>query len=139
MVSRVLVPVDDSEMAMRALRYALDTFPDADVTVLHVSGGPSPMMGAATDLALSDDFQEAAEARASDALDRARDIAAEYGADVDTDVRVGHPSRTIVDAAADFDVVVIGSHSGNLSERLFVGNVAEKVVRRSPVPVTVVR
>jgi len=52
---------------------------------------------------------------------------------------VGHPSRTIVDAAADFDVVVIGSHGGSLSERLFVGNVAEKVVRRSPVPVTVVR
>lgn len=139
MVSRVLVPVDDSEMAMRALRYALEAFPDADVTVLHVSGGPSPMMGAATDLALSDDFGKAAEARASDALDRARATAAEYDADIDTDVRVGPPARTIVAAAADFDVVVVGSHSGSLSERLFVGNVAEKVVRRSPVPVTVVR
>jgi nucleotide-binding universal stress UspA family protein len=139
MVSRVLVPVDDSEMAMRALRHALDAFPDAEITVLHVSGGPSPMMGAATDLALSDDFEEAATERASEALDRARAIAAEYDADVTTDVRVGHPARIIVAAAADFDVVVIGSHSGTLSERLFVGNVAEKVVRRSPVPVTVVR
>ncbi|WP_281172107.1 hypothetical protein [Haloplanus natans] len=34
----------------------------------------------------SDDFEEAAEARASDTLDRARDIAAEYGVDVGTDV-----------------------------------------------------
>ncbi|AXG07480.1 universal stress protein [Haloplanus rubicundus] len=139
MVARVLVPVDDSEMAMRALRHALDTFPDAEITVLHVSGGPSPMMGAATDLALSDDFEEAAEERASDALDRARAIAAEYDAEVTTEVRVGPPARIIVDAAADFDAVVLGSHSGSLSERLFVGNVAEKVVRRSPVPVTVVR
>ena len=139
MVARVLVPVDDSEMAMRALRHALDTFPDAEITVLHVSGGPSPMMGAAADLALSDDFEEAAEERASDALDRARAVAAESDAEIATEVRVGPPARTIVDAAADFDAVVLGSHSGSLSERLFVGNVAEKVVRRSPVPVTVVR
>ena len=139
MVARILVPVDDSEMAMRALRHALDTFPEAEVTVLHVSGGPSPMMGAATDLALSDDFADAAEERASDALDRARAVAAEYDAEVATEVRVGSPARIIVDAAEDFDAVVLGSHSGSLSERLFVGNVAEKVVRRSPVPVTVVR
>lgn len=139
MVARILVPVDDSEMAMRALRHALDTFPEAEVTVLHVSGGPSPMMGAATDLALSDDFADAAEERASDALDRARAVAAEYDAEVATEVRVGSPARIIVDVAEDFDAVVLGSHSGSLSERLFVGNVAEKVVRRSPVPVTVVR
>lgn len=139
MIARVLVPVDDSEMAMGALRYALDSFPDAEITVLHVSGGPSPMMGAAADLALSDDFEQAAEERASSSLDRARAVAAEYDADITTDVRVGPPARIIVDAAEDFDAVVIGSHSSSLSERLFVGNVAEKVVRRSPVPVTVVR
>jgi len=139
MVARVLVPVDDSEMAIRALRHALDTFPDAEVTVLHVSGGPSPMMGAAADLALSDDFEKAAEERASDALDRARAVADEYDAEITTEVRVGPPARIIVGVAEDFDAVVLGSHSGSLSERLFVGNVAEKVVRRSPVPVTVVR
>ncbi|WP_251343181.1 universal stress protein [Haloplanus halophilus] len=139
MTFRVLVPVDDSEMAAGALRYALETFDDAEITVLHVGGGPSPMMGAATDLALADDVQAAAEERASEALDRARDVAAEYGVDVDTEVRLGHPARTIVERAVDFDTVVIGSHSGSLSDRLFIGNVAEKVVRGSPVPVTVVR
>ena len=126
MVSRVLVPVDDSEMAVAALRYALETFPDADVTVLHVSGGPSPMMGAAAE-------------RAESSLERARAVAAEYDADVDTEVSIGPPARTIVERAADFDAVVLGSHGSSLSERLFVGNVAETVVRRSPVPVTVVR
>jgi len=136
---RVLVPVDNSEMAIGALRYALDTFDDAEITVLHVSGGPSPMMGAATDLALADDVQAAAEERARDVLDRGREIAAEYDADVDTDVKIGSPARIIVETAADYDTVVIGSHSGSLSDRLFIGNVAEKVVRGSPVPVTVVR
>jgi nucleotide-binding universal stress UspA family protein len=139
MIARVLVPVDDSEMAIRALRHALDTYPDAEFTVLHVCGGPSPMMGGATDLFLADDVEAAAEEQARDIFDRVRTVAAEYGVDISTLVRVGHPARTIVDAAADFDVVVLGSHSGSLSDRLFVGNVAELVVRRSPVPVTVVR
>ena len=135
----VLVPVDDSEMAVGALRYALETFDGAEITVLHVGGGPSPMMGAATELALADDIQEAVEEQASEVLDHACDVAAEYDAEIDTEVKIGHPARVIVEAAADYDTVVIGSHSGSLSDRLFIGNVAEKVVRGSPVPVTVVR
>jgi nucleotide-binding universal stress UspA family protein len=47
--------------------------------------------------------------------------------------------RAILDRAGEYDAIVMGSHGGTLSERLFVGNVAEKVLRRSPVPVTVVR
>jgi nucleotide-binding universal stress UspA family protein len=41
--------------------------------------------------------------------------------------------------AEGYDTVVVGSHGGSLADRLFVGNVTEKVFRRSPVPVTVVR
>jgi nucleotide-binding universal stress UspA family protein len=139
MIARVLVPMDDSEMAGRALRYALEVFPDAEITVLHVSGGPSPMMGEATEIALSDDPEGVADGHAEDALDLAKDVAAEYDAEVETEVQVGHPARTILDRAEEFDGVVLGSHSGGLMDRLFVGNVAEKVVRGSPVPVTVVR
>jgi len=138
MASRVLVPVDDSDMAADALRYALETFPDAAITVLHVSGGPSPMMGEATEIALSDDPDRVADDHAKDSLDRARTIATEYETDIETEVKVGNPARTILDRADDFDAIVIGSHSGGLMDRLFVGNVAEKVVRGSPVPVTVV-
>jgi len=32
MVSRILVPMDDSEMATRALEHALESHPDADFT-----------------------------------------------------------------------------------------------------------
>ncbi|WP_299332941.1 universal stress protein [Haloplanus sp.] len=139
MIARVLVPMDDSEMAGRALRYALEVFPGAKVTVLHVSGGPSPMMGEATEIALSDDPEGVADDHAEDALDRARAVASECDAEIQTEVRVGHPARTILDRAEAFDGVVLGSHSGGLMDRLFVGNVAETVVRGSPVPVTVVQ
>jgi nucleotide-binding universal stress UspA family protein len=139
MVSRVLVPMDDSEMARRALEFALEAHPDAEITVLTVVGEPSAMMGEAADLALADDVEGAARERARDVQDRAREIAAEHGVEIDTEIQLGHPVRAILNRAEGYDAIVMGSHGGTLAERLFVGNVAEKVFRRSPVPVTVVR
>jgi len=72
-------------------------------------------------------------------LERAREIAAEHGDTIKTEVKVGSPAKAIVDRAGAFDTVVIGSHEGTLVERLFVGNVARKVFQHAPVPVTVVR
>ncbi|WP_049979429.1 universal stress protein [Halolamina rubra] len=139
MSKRVLVPIDGSEMAERALEYALETHPEAEITVLHIAGVPSPMMGDSTGLALEIDIEGAAEERAAEIFDRAREIAEPHGVDLETDVSWGSPAKAIVDRAEGFDAVVVGSHSGSLADRLFVGNVAQKVVRHSPVPVTVVR
>ncbi len=139
MVTQILVPIDGSEMGERALEYALANHPDAEITVMHVVGEPSPMMGAAVGLAIEDNLDEAVEERAEEVLDRARELAAEHDAEIETDVRIGQPARAILNRADDFDMVVIGSHGGSLTDRLFVGNVAKKVFRRSPVPVTVVR
>ncbi|WP_135805254.1 universal stress protein [Halorussus marinus] len=139
MISRILVPMDDSEMAERALEYALENHPDAEITVMHVVGEPSPMGGTATALAVEDDLEEAAEERAKEVFDRARDLAADRDVEITTDVRLGQPARAILNRADDFDAVVIGSHGGSVADRLFVGNVAQKVFRQSPVPVIVVR
>ncbi|MFC4551598.1 MULTISPECIES: universal stress protein [Halorussus] len=139
MAFRILVPMDRSKMAEKALEYALETHPDAAVTVLHVVGVPSAFMGEAASLALDDDIETAAEAHAEDVFDRAREIAADRGVEIATVVDVGKPAKAIVSRAADFDAVVIGSHGSDLLERILIGNVAETVVRRSPVPVTVVR
>jgi len=139
MISRVLVPMDESEMAERALRFALEAHPDAEIIVVHVVGQPSSMMGSAAGLALADDTEEEAEEQASDLFERAREIAAESGVGIETEVMAGHPARAVADASEGFDVVVIGSHSGSIADRLLVGNVAEKIVRGSAAPVTVVR
>lgn len=139
MLSRVLVPMDDSEMAERALRYALEAHPDAEITVLHVVAEPSPMMGQALGVALSDDVETAVEEHTRGIFDRAREVATEYDAEITTTTGVGHPTRTILDRAAGFDAVVLGTHGGSLADRLLVGNVSQTVFRRSPVPVTVVR
>ncbi|MDZ7731242.1 MAG: universal stress protein [Natrialbaceae archaeon] len=139
MIDRVLVPMDDSELAQKALEYALDAFGEVEITVLHVVGKPTPMMGEIVGLALEDDLQSAAEERASDVFDIARKIADEHNTEITTTVAIGHPARTIIETSENFDTVVIGSHSGSIVDRLYVGNVAEKVFRRAPVPVMVIR
>jgi nucleotide-binding universal stress UspA family protein len=139
MLSRILVPMDDSEMAQRALEYALENHPDAEVTVLHVVGEPSSMWGAATGLALEENVEEAAEERAETVFDRARELAGEHDSEITTEVKLGDPTRAILNRADDFDAVVIGTHGGSMADRLLVGNVAQKVFRRSPVPVIAAR
>ncbi|SEW21638.1 universal stress protein [Natrinema salifodinae] len=139
MLDRVLVPMDGSEMSKRALEYALENHPDADVTVLSVVAEPSVMMGDAMSIAFEDDIEEAAEERAEAVFDRARELAADYDTEIGTAVAIGRPARAIVSRAEDYDAVVMGSHGGNMVDRLFVGDVAETVFKRSPVPVTIVR
>ncbi|AZH24714.1 universal stress protein [Haloplanus aerogenes] len=139
MISRILVPMDNSEMALQALEYALENHPDADITVLHVVGGPSPWGGTATSLALEENLEEAAEERAEEVFDDARKLAAEFDIEITTEVQLGHPARAILNSADNFDAVVIGTHGGSLVDRLVIGNVAQKVFRNSPVPVIVAR
>jgi nucleotide-binding universal stress UspA family protein len=139
MHSRVLVPMDDSEMANKALEYALENHPDAEITVLHVVGGPSAMGGLATALALEEDLEEAAEERAQAVFDDARNLAADYDTEITTEVQLGHPARAILNRAGEFDAVILGSHGGSVADRLVIGNVAQKVFRNSPVPVIVAR
>ena len=139
MISRVLVPMDGSEMAERALEFAFESHPEAEITVLTVVGVPSWFMGEATELALADDVSKAAKEHAQAVFDRAHELAATQNAEITTVPALGKPSRAIVERAADFDTVVIGGHGHGLSSRILSGNVTELVVRRSPVPVTVVR
>lgn len=139
MVSRVLVPIDGSEMSEHALEYALEVHPDADITVLHVVGEPSGMWGKATALALSNDIEEEAEKQATKVFESAREVAADHDIDIETEVALGHPAKAILNRSDAYDAIVLGSHGGTLADRLVVGNVAEKVFRQSPTPVTVVK
>lgn len=139
MLQRVLVAVDGSEMGEHALEYALEAYPGTEITALHVLGGPSPMGGEAAGLALADDVEDTARNEAEEIFDRAREIAAEYDREIETEIALGHPAGAVVECASDYDTVVIGSHSSSIAKRLFVGNVAERIFRHSPVPVVAVR
>lgn len=139
MISRVLVPMDDSEMAEKALQFAVESFPEATITVLHVVGKPTPFMGEAVGLALADDLDAATRERAAPIFERAEAIANDREVEISTTYVLGSPSKAIVNQSEKYDLVVLGAHGRDPISRLLIGNVASTVTRRAPIPVTVVR
>ncbi len=61
--------------------------------------------------------------------------------ETEPDLVAGHPAKAILRYADEHavDGIVIGSHGREGPARVLLGSVAETVVRRSAVPVTVVR
>jgi len=140
----VLVPYDESDGSERALEHVLDQYPDATVTLLHVvdlvdAGYASPVDG--TIPGFWEDWFESEKASSERLLEEGRERATEAGVDVQTETVVGRPTRAINEYVAEHDVdhVVMGSHGRSGVTRVLLGSVAEGVVRRAPVPVTVVR
>lgn len=138
----VLVAYDDSTQADRALSFALDSFPDAHVTLLTVIDPADAGSRRRLSLPpLGDEWLARAREDASERLAAAADRARDAGVETDTSIEVGRPANTIVAYAEDHDVdhVVMGSHGRSGVTRILLGSVAENVVRRSPIPVTIVR
>lgn len=142
MSERILVPVDGSVRSKEGLTYALEQFPDADITALHVksvdsAGDLGLFSGSIGKIGESEEIEEFSR----DVLDEATQIGDDHGVTVETDTAIGHPDTAIVNYADEneFDLVVIGSHGRDGAARVLLGSVAEKVVRRSPTPVLVVR
>lgn len=141
-MSRTLVPLDGSEQSTDALEYALEHFDDSTVVCLNVI---DPIEAGYTAQAsvpgYSREWFEQAQDSAEHLFSEARDLAETYGVEIETDTDVGRPSRTIVDYADEHDIdnIVMGSHGREGVSRILLGSVAEAVMRRSTVPVTIVR
>ncbi|MDJ1434568.1 universal stress protein [Halostagnicola sp. A-GB9-2] len=138
----VLVPFDDSDPAREALEHAVTTYSAIDLTVLHVVE-PSIVTDWRDNANDSDaSFPITAEDMAVESVfEFVSTIADEHDITIATEVLLGSPSRAIVQFAEgnDVDWIVVGSHGRTGASRVLLGSVAEQVVRRAPVPVTVVR
>ena len=138
MTKRVLVPVDGSPQSDAALEFVADEWDDADVVLLTVVDPAEAGFRKAAIATSGEEWYERAKVRAEEIFEQARE---RLGRDVPGEVEVGRPSKVIVEFAeeTDADHLVVGSHGREGVSRVLLGSVAESVVRRSPVPVTVVR
>lgn len=141
MGKHLLVPLDGSEQSDDALEYVFEEFPDATVTLLHIINPTRAGYGAQAGIpSFSEEWYKEAEAAAEALFEEARQRAPD-SLTIETHTEVGQPSRAIVDYVEEHghDGIVMGSHGREGVSRILLGSVAETVVRRSPVPVTVVR
>lgn len=143
MSETVLLPIDGSDPADAALSFALENLPEAHFVVFHAID-PTDVPYDNSPEAITEEFWsrrvEDARARSEELLSEAEVRVREAGVEATIESETGPPARTILDAAdeRDVDQIVIGSHGRTGLERVFLGSVAETVLRRSPVPVTVV-
>lgn len=159
-IKKVLYATDLSEGARHALWYAAgiaDKY-DAEVTVLHVIPDVADEISQGTGIDMAAHFgtealesfrkqglekaQNAVRERIQEACGQAKDeldhcpMTPEHVA-----VKVGKPAKTIVETAEKdgFDLVIMGTHGHGVFAELVLGSVAHDVIKRSKVPVLVVR
>lgn len=141
---RVLVPFDCSSCSRNALKYAFDTFSEATVTALFVK---YPLIASYEPITSEDYLDEiivedkVGEDETKYVFEMVRHIAGQNERDAETATEEGEPSRAILKWIDENDTnhVVIGSHGRSGVARWLLGSVSETVVRRAPVPVTVVK
>jgi nucleotide-binding universal stress UspA family protein len=142
MGKRILVPVDGSEQADAASAFVLDNFPEATIVLLHVINPAEAGYSAQASVpSFSEEWYEEQREHAEGLLDELADELVASTGGVEHAIEVGRPTQTIVDYADDHDIdqIVMGSHGRSGMSRILLGSVAETVVRRATVPVTVVR
>ena len=145
MYRRIVIPVDGSELAERALPQGealarLTGAPLHLVRVVDLTGlaryGPIGLHAEATA------FQRVLaneETVAGEDLERTARGLRERGVAVTTEERRGDAATEIVGATEPGDVIVMATHGRGGVTRWFLGSVAEEVVRHAPVPVLLVR
>ena len=140
-MKRILVPIDFSDCAKKALEYAIPLAKEhqAAITLLYVV--PPPY--AVGEYGGIDYAQLQTGMRVTGEKELAKLAVEEVRGAVpaDTLVRVGSPAREIVDAARKLaaDAIVISTHGRTGLKHVLLGSVVENVVRHAPCPVLVVR
>jgi nucleotide-binding universal stress UspA family protein len=138
---KILVPLDGSELAEKALRYARTPAAriGAEVILLHVCGPEECHCEAEKCTAqpmhrvyvehTAQMFRNSLEAVAADKIE------------IGWEILVGDPAAQIVSYAREqnADRIIMASHGRSGIGRWVIGSVADKVARESPVPVVIIR
>lgn len=141
-MARILLPVDRSDHAETAYELAVDLFADGTLVLLHVIDPADASFSAETSVPnIPEDWYETRQNRAEEQFAALDAMAQDGGLATEHLIETGKPAATIVETAEqeDIDHIVMGSHGRQGVSRILLGSVAETVVRRSPVPVTVAR
>lgn len=138
---KVLVPVDDSEQALRAVRFAASMFKEHRVSQVVLLNVQAPLeQGRACAYRSLDALHKLEEERGKAALGPACSILDDAGATYVAQVKVGEVAPTICQAIAENDcnAVVMGTPGHTAIGVFKATTLANKLVRMSHVPVTIV-
>lgn len=139
-LDRLLVPLDGSPLAERALDHASKIArPDGLLVLLQVEAKAQTPRPEGRDASARPSYG-ADQGPPAGYLDSVSEAATARGLHVDTDVRRGRPAERILEAARahEADVIVMATHGRSGPARWLLGSVADEVVRHADRPVLLV-
>lgn len=144
MVRKILVAVDGSAESNRALDVALELARAVrgEVGILHVFHLPEQVVSVSGKVGhILDGVRNFVEEGGREALEQARARAAAAGVPHEVKGVWGHPADEICREAGEgrYDLIVMGSRGLSPVETWFLGSVSQRVVRRAPCSVMIVR
>lgn len=132
MFRRILIPVDFSRSAAAALRLVRSHFAEAECLLLHVLD-PKQLAGSLTS---TDSVME----QKAELELRVREWLSGFARESDEIlIRSGQPAEVIIEGANRWqaELIVMGTHGRTGIDHFLNGSVAERVVRRSKLPVLI--
>ena len=141
---KLLVPVDGSECAQRAVAYAINRVRQSaapDQCELHVLNVQLPVTGRAASFVNAQDLKEYHREEGTKAIAPARDLLAAASIDARVHIDVGTPADVISRYAQDLqaDEIVMGTRGhGNITD-MILGSTSEEVLSATSLPVVLVR
>lgn len=141
-MKRILIPVDGSEAALRAVRTAIEAVVERSVRPdVHLVTVQAPILsGNVTRFFTAEMIESYYEEEGDQALVSARQILDESGIEYQARVIVGPLAQTIIGYTEDenCDHIVMGTRGLGSVTSMVLGSVTSKVLSLTPVPVTLV-
>lgn len=143
MLQNILVPIDGSENAWKALEAArgLAEKYQGDLVVLTVPYGKSGMMLLSMDQEVIKNDRKELALIGNAILEEAQKRLKDFAGNVSYKLKAGNPAQTILDQAEaeKCDTIVIGSRGLSGIKEFFMGSVSSKVSQYGKVPVLIVK
>lgn len=130
----VVAGVDGSDVALAALRWAVDAARARRSALRVVCGWQVPVLAAAS----SGRVLEAAEEGAVETVREALAAVDAGGLEVETRTPVGPPARVLLDAAEDASLMVVGSRGLGKVSRALLGSTSRQLASHAPCPLVVI-
>ena len=141
MFSKILVPVDGSDISYRALDSALFLSErlGSKITAIHViEKVPTVYIQSQKIL---DEILETHKNESQKILDECSSIATKKGIAINTTLLEGNPASTILEFSQTekYEVIIIGSRGMGHFKELILGSVSSKVIHHSLCPVLLIK
>jgi nucleotide-binding universal stress UspA family protein len=141
-MKRIVVGVDGSEGGRRALAWAVEEAAAWGAPLVAIHCWSFPVMAAPTGLAPMPAVSDAEElsAGAQQVLDRVVDevLGARTDVHVERQLIEGPAAETLLEAAKDADLLVVGSRGHGGFVGLLLGSVSQHITHHAPCPIVVV-